>query len=210
MENRIKRPIIGICGVARAGKDTLFECLKSILSTSGLDVQRFALADELKSDINDFTTKNYGISSYTIVQKEKELIRPLMVVHGKIKRQQSEGKHWTGLLTSKIFEALEDKYVVPVVTDIRYDYYVEDEVFWCKNILNASLVHVTRLVDGAEIGPANTDEADNEPKLLQASDHKLRWSTTPDVELRKEFVKTQLIQLLNQICQIYSKPLIQN
>ena len=182
-------------------KDTLYLILKEILVENSVNCQRFALADDLKLELNQFTTSNYDISAFTKNSKEKEIIRPLMVIHGKIKRDITHGKYWTGLLQPKIEESLKNN-ELPVITDVRYCKYSEDEVYWAKEVNKAILVHITRYdKNNIKIAPANLDEAENEPKLISAANFKLTWPTSDDRNLLKEIVKTQLSELINNICQ---------
>ena len=44
--------LIGLSSVATGGKDTLYECLKQILSEYSISTERHALADELKLELN--------------------------------------------------------------------------------------------------------------------------------------------------------------
>jgi hypothetical protein len=101
-------PIISISGSARSGKDTLFQCLSDILAKHNINVERFGLADELKADLDGFLRQRLGISAFTTDPAEKDLIRPLMVAYGKIKRIQTKGQYWVGLIEPKVKESLKD------------------------------------------------------------------------------------------------------
>lgn len=190
--------MIAISGNATSGKDTLFSIIQEILESKNIKCSRYALADDLKLEINQFTLSNYGISAFTKNPKEKETIRPLMVVHGKIKRNLTFGKYWTSLLQQKIDLAIESG-ILPIVTDIRYCEFSEDEHFWAKNVNKATLIHVTRFdKDNNKIEPANQDEAENELKLILNAHATVVWPTTDNKEFLIDLVKVQLKDILQK------------
>jgi len=179
--------IIGICGVATVGKDTLFKIINSINPA----ITRLALADELKLDCDAFFRQKLGISAFTTDIKEKNLIRPLFVDYGDIKRKQSLGTYWTSLLQPKIEDCM-SRGDIPCVTDIRYDEYQGvDELDWIKKN-NGVLIHVSRREQGVLIEPANDREKINNPRLMAAADYKLVWSTSSDISYLLDCVNLQL------------------
>lgn len=190
---------IACAGNARVGKDTLFVCLKTILKEYNIEVEQFSLANILKSDLNKFLIEKTGISSYTIDEKEKEIIRPLFVEYGQIQRSLSQGKYWSSLLTTPIKNSLESG-LLPIITDVRYHVYPEDEYFWLKNVLGGELVYIKRtLENGKEIPPPNKMEAENNPKLDKLADYHLNWPTTSDENVRLDYTRVQLAPLINKI-----------
>ncbi len=178
--------IIGISGVAGAGKDTFY----SLLSQS-IPCVRYSLADELKREVNQWCRLHYGIDSVTCSREEKEVIREFLVYHGTIKRKNSEGRHWIDKLHDTIINDKSDN--LKVITDIRYDEYENDEVSWLKNELDGVLVHVSMYVDFTQVevskeqtkiikgalkkykSPANAEEARNDPKIKDKSDFQVEW-----------------------------------
>jgi len=197
--SKSKIKIIGIGGVALSGKDSLFKSLQRILNEKSIKIQRFALADELKIELNDFTRKNYGISSFTSITEEKNLIRDLMVAHGGIKRKISKGTHWTKILNKKIQEQLEPEHI-PVITDIRFKEYEFDETDWIKSIIGGKLIYVTRILpDGSFVKPINKTEESNDPLVKINSDYKITWPTTENEQMRDDCVRLQLKGLIDSI-----------
>tara|TARA_Y100000310_G_C20636486_1_gene791434 strand:+ start:295 stop:915 length:621 start_codon:yes stop_codon:yes gene_type:complete len=178
--------IIGISGVAGAGKDTFY----SLLSQS-IPCVKYSLADELKREVNQWCRLHYGIDSVTCSRKEKEVIREFLVYHGTIKRKNSEGRHWIDKVHDTIINDKSDN--LKVITDIRYDEYENDEVSWLKNELDGVLVHVSMYVDFTQVevskeqtkiikgvlkkykSPANAEEARNDPKIKDKSDFQVEW-----------------------------------
>lgn len=190
--------LIGISSCATGGKDTLFNILNEIFKENYINSTRIALADPLKADINDFTKSKYGISAFTVSPKEKETIRPLMGIHGKIMRDLTQGLHWTGIAQLTLQNNIKDN-LLSICTDIRYCKYSTDEIHWVKKN-NGIVVHVERVnLDGTLVGPINSDEAENDPKVKERADFHLKWPTTDDLDLRKDCVKLQLADLIEKI-----------
>lgn len=151
-------------------------------SAKNIKTKRIALADQLKKDLAPFIKDYIGIDILTASPEEKKAVRGLMVVYGKIKRNQTQGKHWTSIAQKEIDECLKNK-ILPIITDIRYSEYKEDELFWLKNKNNGMLIHVTRINDdGSIIPPANHEEKVNNPILKKSADFKLKWKTRPSLE----------------------------
>jgi hypothetical protein len=173
--------VIGLSGVARAGKDLFCDMLLHSLNTRGYKAERFALADRLKSDINPFLIEHTGVNLFRCEPEDKEVVRPLLVEYGAVKRKQSEGKWWTSQLELEIRNSHCN---VAVVTDIRYDRYPEDELFWIKEKLGGMFVHISRynIVNGREefVQPANKEEMCEDPKMAAAADYRIEWETCGD------------------------------
>jgi hypothetical protein len=192
--------MIGIGCVARSGKDTLFKILDSLCPDK---LERVALADLLKHEMDDFCKKNYGISAFTKDPLEKEIIRDMFVSHGKVKRLQHKGKYWTGLVQERVDNIIKEG-LIPVCTDIRYSIYPEDEIFWLKVRNNGVYIQVDRYnKDGSKIEPANVDEKEQEKILEQDADYRLSWNTSDDLSYLEDVVKAQLKGLLDRIYKKY-------
>jgi hypothetical protein len=173
--------IIGISGVATSGKDTLCSLIARHLSSKNIKSQRLALADNLKNDLKDFICNKFDINILEASSQEKTLIRPIMVAYGKVKRTLSKGKHWTNMLDLSIEDLVKED-TVPIVTDVRYMEYPEDEFFWLKS-RNGILVHISRLdMNGNLIMPANLEEKENDTKIKEKADLKLIWETEDDID----------------------------
>lgn len=177
---------IGICGVATAGKDTFFTLLQEYLANHGIVVKRFALADKLKDEIDPYLKEQFGISGWTKDPEEKKLIRPSLVAHGFVRRQQTKGRYWTQQIEGPLADAM-SRGVVPVVTDIRYAEFDGDEVYWVRNF-GGKLAYITRYADTLMHGkvfvqPPNEDERRNDPKLKAAADAIIEWDTVKNPTL---------------------------
>lgn len=183
--------MIGLTGVARSGKDTFYSILKRYLKEKNIESQRIALADNLKYELSDFVKEKFKIDLNKCDGSDKELIRPLMVAYGKCRRVQTEGKYWTSLVESKVRE-LNKSNILPIITDIRYIEYKDDEYAWLKNH-NGILIHISRkLDDGSFVPPANIEEKANDNKLKAVADYSVCWETCQDVNFLYELMQKHL------------------
>jgi hypothetical protein len=119
------------------------------------------------------------------------MVRPLMVAYGKCRRSQSEGKYWTSLLDPKIKD-LQKSNVLPIITDVRYIEYRDDEYSWLKSH-DGILIHISRkLDDGSFIPPANVEEKANDNKLKAVADMSISWETCQDPNFLYDLMQKQL------------------
>jgi hypothetical protein len=193
--------IIGISGVARSGKDTFYSILKKYLEEKEVKSERLAFADSLKKELYDFTKDKFKIDLFKCDDKEKELVRPLMVSYGKCRRIQTNGTYWTSQLDQKI-EKLKKEKIIPIITDVRYIEYKDDEYAWLKSH-NGILIHLSRkLDDGTLVPPANIEEKSNDNKLKAVSDISLCWDTCQDTNVLYELTQKHLKIIYERIIQI--------
>jgi hypothetical protein len=194
----MENSMIGLTGVARSGKDTFFSILKKYFKEKNINTQRVALADELKKELEDFVDKKFKINLNKCEGSEKELIRPLMVAYGKCRRVQTEGKYWTSMVDSTIKDFKKNG-TLPIVTDIRYIEYKDDEYSWLKNH-NGILIHISRkLDDGTLVQPANIEEKSNDNKLKAVADYSVCWETCQDVNFLYELMQKHLKNIYEKI-----------
>jgi len=85
----MSRTVIGISGVAGAGKDLFFNLL-----SNEIRARRFALADSLKYDVRDWCIRRYGIDPLECSREDKEKIREFLVFHGTFMRKRTQGRFW--------------------------------------------------------------------------------------------------------------------
>ena len=170
---------IGISGVAGCGKNTLSSIIIKLLQRMGLPYRELSIANNLKQEISWVSRELYGINSSSCTRKEKDTIRPLLVAHGVIKRELSNGRHWVEMLNK---ELAPDK--INIITDIRFNKYEKDEVYWLKKEINGVLIHLSRYdeIKGKRIffPPANEEERKNDPLVKKESDFALNWKTEED------------------------------
>lgn len=213
----IEQTPVAISGIARVGKDAFCQFLCEQLNAQGISAKRFALADELKNRIQEPLRELSGIDVWKCSPKEKELVRDYLVSVGKIKRYQSEGQYWTSLLEKQIRAS---DVTVPVITDVRYDVFPYDEIWWAQNQMQGVLVHLSRyevikeedlwdyhhdpsVIQDSEtkewrkfVAPPNKDETENDPKLRAKADYVLAWPTAPDLSLLREHCAPYIEQFI--------------
>lgn len=190
--------MLGITGVARSGKDTFYSILKRYLKEKNIECERIALADELKRELSDFVEKKFEIDLNKCEGSNKELIRPLMVAYGKCRRIQTEGKYWTSSVDQKIKD-LKKRNILPIVTDIRYIEYKDDEYSWLK-FHGGFLIHLSRkLDDGNLVQPANIEEKSNDSKLKAVADMNICWETCQDTNFLYDLMQKNLRNIYDRL-----------
>jgi hypothetical protein len=168
---------IGISGVSRSGKDSLAIEIEKIIRAyiGNVFIYKSSLAQPLKEDCAAFIKNHLNLNVFTDKTEEKSIFREFLVWYGKVKRQQSEGKHWTNLLDERIKNFQPDICIVP---DIRYQQYRQDEVNWLKSKNRNVLIHLQRIaINGEIVQPANMDESINDSILQDMADYKIVWPT---------------------------------
>ncbi len=185
---------IACAGLATSGKSLFSTLLKQRLALKypHLKYSEFALAEKLKLELQPIVKELYDIDIFNCTPEEKELIRPLMVLHGKMKRIRTSGRHWVEILEPKLRASTCD---INVITDLRYDDFPNDEVSWCQKELGGLLVHISlfnKIVNAIGFGnfpnpdnfigytsvpqeAPNDDEARNNPKLQAKADYRISW-----------------------------------
>lgn len=188
--------LIGIGGVARAGKDTLYSFLEEYFLIHGIITKRISLADNLKKELDPILIQNFGISAFTQDIAEKTLIRQIFVFWAEIRRQKTQGTYWTGLVQDAVNDATKAGWL-PVITDIRFDTFEEDEVNWLKK-QGGLLIHIQRLdKDGNLVKPASELEVINDPKVQAKADYNLVFPTIEDRDKLRRLVLYELDKIFN-------------
>ncbi len=174
---------IGLAGVAGCGKNTIADILTLFFNRLHIPAQQLSIANNLKKELVASSKELYGIDSVNCSREEKDIIRPFLVAHGKIKRNLSNGRHWVEKLNKDL-----NHEKINIITDVRFNEYEKDETFWIKNEINGILIHVSRYEEiGDErvfIQPANKEEEENNPKLKKEADFVLNWPTVTDNNLK--------------------------
>ena len=214
-----KQIVIGVGGVARAGKNLFCDLLvKQLKQQYNLHAQHFALAYELKMDCRQFIWDQLHLDVFTENTDEKKIFRDMLVWYGDAKRKQTNGRYWIeklNLTIGKEFAWGTPPIDVAIVSDIRYDFYQNDEVDWIRKEKNGPFIHLSKYTYGfptdgrvVKVGgknvnemriftePANSHEALNDPKLQKKADYLLQWE---DVGAGKNLAYAELLdnQYLN-------------
>ena len=188
---------IGISGVAGCGKNTLSTIIIKLLQRLELPYRELSIANNLKQEVSWVSRELYGINSSNCTREEKDTIRPFLVAHGEIKRKLSNGTHWTLLLNK---ELAADK--INIITDIRYNKYEKDEVFWLKNEINGVLIHLSRYdeINGGRkyLLPANEPEKENDPGLKKEANFLLKWKTEKS-DTKKVISASKLLKWIKKL-----------
>ena len=168
---------IGVSGVARSGKNLFCDIAIKQLSQKGVKAKQYALAYYLKKDCEEFNRTKLGLDVFTEKTEDKTIFREMLGWYGGVKRKQTEGAYWTSML-QKDMEA--DDNEVIFVSDIRYDQYPKDEVYWIKEVLGGYLVHVSKYTyndwdERVFTEPPNEHEKLNDPLVKLKSDYLLQW-----------------------------------
>ena len=194
---KFKYKNIGISGVAGCGKNTLSEIIIKLLQRFELPYRELSIANNLKQEVSWVSRELYGINSSNCTREEKETIRPLLVAHGEIKRNLSNGTHWTSSLNK---ELAADK--INIITDIRYNKYEKDEVYWLKSEINGVLIHLSRYdeMNGKRIyfPPANEAERENDPFVKSEADFILNWKSEKD-DTKKIISTSRLLKWVKKL-----------
>jgi dephospho-CoA kinase len=167
--------IIGLTGLARCGKDTFCKYARDYLKNKGYESQRLAFADELKKDIDDFLIEKLGISAFTEVTSEKEIIRPMLTTWGTEVMRKQDDLHWVKKVETSIVENQKNN-IVSIVTDIRFP----NEIEYIHKI-GGKVVHLTLV--GNE--PANDYEREYDPQLKNIADCFVMWRKYGEPALEK-------------------------
>jgi len=169
--------VIGLSAFARSGKDLFFKILNK-----KVDCVRIALADELKAELQPVIQSKYGFDILNCTPEQKEIARPSIVSYAKTKRDSSGGTYWYNKINDKVNQ-LKDSTLV-VITDIRYNQYEKDEVYWVKEILSGTLVHIKKydVIDGKKVfsSAPNDEELINDPLVYNSCDYKIEWPDSSD------------------------------
>jgi len=170
---------IALSGVAGCGKNTVSSIITKLLGRLDLPYKELAIADNLKKELIPSSKELYGIDPSNCSRREKDLIRPVLVAHGEIKRNLSEGRHWVNQVNSKL-----DAEKINIITDVRFNKYEKDEVYWVKNEINGVLIHVSlyniKNNQRVFLPPANETEFKNDLLVKKEADFILNWPFEKD------------------------------
>ena len=200
MKNLNDKPIvIGVSGMARAGKDTFVKIARKILKENGYTSIKLAFADELKEEIDPFLKEYYGISAWTDITEEKNFIRPLLVAHGCQKRLQTNGTYWIDKINGEV-DIIHCEDVV-FISDCRFP----NEVDWVHDKRGGWFVHlkkysVLNTIDGVrkvyDLAP-NDEEATNDPICEKKADYCLEMENAIEREQRLKGIKITVDSLVD-------------
>tara|TARA_Y100000296_G_scaffold84756_1_gene118754 strand:+ start:2526 stop:3092 length:567 start_codon:yes stop_codon:yes gene_type:complete len=165
--------LIGICGFARTGKDSLARFFESLLSTSNQRCKITSFAYYLKKDIDDFLQSRLNISAFTEDPIEKEIIRPLLVCWGtEIIRNKIDTDYWIRKMHN-VRVVHRSQGITTIIPDVRF----ANEVEWIH-----SLGGTTIYIEREGVGPINSDEEKHTKKLKKMCKFSFYWDNLKDFE----------------------------
>jgi hypothetical protein len=154
--------LVGLCGLARSGKDSFFNIVKDNFEGG---FHRVAFADALKRELDDLLIKYTRISAFTEKREEKEIIRPLLVTYGTHVRRRLNENCWIERIENNVKHHLNAGKCV-FVTDVRY----ENELRWIHQMNGASIY-----IETPGNYPTNEEEEINDPILKFHAKHCFSW-----------------------------------
>lgn len=189
--------VIGVAGVARAGKDTFANLASKYFVEHKKAVRKFAFADKLKEDAGGFLREYCNISNLGEISNEtKTDIRPFLVWYGCYMRKL-DPLHWVKEVGRKIEnDSTSD---VIIITDVRF----RNESDWIHS-LGGKIVHIKRFQSEPNqtslVPPANDEERLNDPLVDETADGHVRWPTVTDLYLDslQSYVNVALNDILNK------------
>lgn len=205
---------IGVSGFARSGKNLFCDIAEKVLKEKfNLSSKTYALAYLLKKDCEPFIQEKLGLSAFSEKTEDKNLFREMLVWYGGVKRKQTEGRYWTGLLHEELKKDTND---VNFISDIRYVEYSGDEIFWLKKELGGKLVHISKYTYGFPTDgrhyrindlskkiyteAPNQHEAINDPKIRFLADYKVEWEQVTTNGNKQDLVNNIVLNTIVEDC----------
>lgn len=160
------KKLIGLCGVARCGKDTFFTLAKQYIENkSNIFCTKVSFAECLRQEIDETLLHNFNISAWTEDVAEKELIRDLLVAWSKARKYQ-DNDYWINKI--KINENN-----ISIITDVRY----KNEVDYIHNN-NGIVIYIQRKNSHSEhsiVQACNEEERTHTVPLQLLCDETVTW-----------------------------------
>ena len=205
---------IGVSGFARSGKNLFCDIAEKVLKEKfNLSSKTYALAYLLKKDCEPFIQEKLGLNAFSENTEDKNLFREMLVWYGGVKRKQTEGRYWTGLLHEELKKDTND---VNFISDIRYVEYSGDEIFWLKKELGGKLVHISKYTYGFPTDgrhyrindlskkiyteAPNQHEAINDPKIRFLADYKVEWEQVTTNGTKQDLVNNVVLNTIVEDC----------
>ena len=173
--------LVGLAGIAGAGKDTFCELYQEVLNNLGVPSKSFAFAHALKVEVSKPIYESFGIDILNCTREEKELVRHILIGWGDARRKQTNGTHWF----SKVAREVSKNSGISIITDVRFKEFEYDEVDWLK-ANDGILIHIRKykydnwMYEKEYYEAQNHLEAINDPKLIQMADYHFEWLESPN------------------------------
>lgn len=204
----VTQKLMAFTGPARVGKDTFTNEMILLLEEMfpNVSAERFAFADGLRAEVDDFCIHHFGISAYTEVPEEKLIIRPFLIAFGNAKRNQSNNQYWIKNLAKRLSNRRDVN--LAILSDLRFCETETDEMAFLKASHGLSF-HIRRydMKNGRRVfvKPPNEFEKANEPRLKKAANQVIEIATIEDEKERKEQIREICSDLIHQNFSFFSK-----
>ncbi len=205
--------IIGLSGFAGCGKDLFFKLFQEEAHKINKSRSvRVALADPLKEEVKSTLLQFKGIDPTNCSRHQKDIIRDLLIFYGLLKRNESEGRYWVDKASEKIKD-ISDKFDFILVTDIRFNRFIKDEVSWVKDEWKGKLLVIKQFVydsnyQGIEKlyqkAPNKTEE-ENMVDVESHADYILEWPFSDDENHLEENLRPAVRHFLEKYYEDTSK-----
>ena len=153
----------------------------------GKNIVRAGFADAVKADVHQLLVKNVGISAYTSVPEEKEIIRGLLVEYGTNIKRKLNPNCWIERMKPNLDLASHLKSTL-MITDVRY----ENEVDWVES--NGG---VCIYIEKEGCNPINSEEEANDEMLREKSKFYLKWDDVGEDNILK--LKPKVTKILKEM-----------
>jgi hypothetical protein len=163
----LRPKLIGIAGFARSGKDTAAKILQQeFMKRWGDDIKIVSFAKELKSDCDPFLQKHFGISAFTEVPLEKEIIRPILVEYGQSMKKRFGDTIW-------LDKALSTAASHGIIPDVRFPIEID-----ALKAIGAPVIYIEKV----GVMPANPLEEKHDQVLRNKANHLVSWPHYGDIK----------------------------
>ena len=164
--------LIGLCGYARSGKDSVADCMKGF--------KKLAFATALKREVQRMLDVSSEKGGSVVDDKDKAKYRPMLVAWGQIKRNIKPDYWIRKLATTYNRVCAEDI----VITDVRY----KNEIDWIHQ-MNGIVIMIAR----PGVGPANDEEKRSFGEILAGDKTGIDYTIVNDGSLADLKLKTKAL-----------------
>ena len=164
--------LIGLCGYARCGKDSVADCMKGF--------KKLAFATALKREVQRMLDVSSEKGGSVVDDKDKAKYRPMLVAWGQIKRNIKPDYWIRKLATTYNRVCAEDI----VITDVRY----KNEIDWIHQ-MNGIVIMIAR----PGVGPANDEERRSFGEILAGDKTGIDYTIVNDGSLADLKLKTKAL-----------------
>lgn len=187
----MKPKLIVLCGPSRCGKDTLADAILDELAANCLKFDKISLATTLKEECMDECVEKFGISAFTEITEDKNIIRPFLVESSKKKRFESNGAYYFNKAMESVNRSILKGCRGAVIPDLRHLEYSQDEAVLAKK-MGAKIIYLER----EDVDFANEEERLNLPRIKNIADMVIKSEKTLYPRKKSKDMAKQIIKKL--------------